>query len=146
MVGVPFKIMLDIPLSKEIKVYLSDNSFILFDLAQYFKDIALVPRMLYHSICLTTNLTWENFSFIQISDLHVAKRNDEMLGVIVKEFNSSFAKSIAQFYDQGVKQIGQRLKSLFTKKRKEAEEESEIQVDPEEDYNVPIEQRFPKPE
>lgn len=37
----------------------------------------------YHAVCFT-NRTWEEFKFMHITDLHIAKRNDDIPGIIEK--------------------------------------------------------------
>ncbi|OLS12197.1 MAG: hypothetical protein RBG13Loki_4199 [Promethearchaeota archaeon CR_4] len=39
------------------------------------------PHTVYHALCVT-NQNWENFTFIQATDLHIAKRNDAIFDTI----------------------------------------------------------------
>lgn len=48
----------------------------------------------YHSVCLTTQ-DWENFSFVQLSDVHVAKRNDEIFDIIASRAYGSVDPTIS---------------------------------------------------
>jgi len=64
-------------LSKEVIEFLKLRTFVMFDI-QYGNS-----RLNYHSIVVTKQ-KWKNFNFIQISDLHLAQRNDMIYGIVSK--------------------------------------------------------------
>ncbi len=66
----------------EILEYLETHNSVMFDLIQSLSiNGTTVKKTNYHAVVLTKQ-TWESFSFVQITDLHVTKRNDEVLGMI----------------------------------------------------------------
>ncbi|MHA1733931.1 MAG: metallophosphoesterase family protein [Promethearchaeota archaeon] len=54
--------------------------FLLFDLMYVNPKRAVNTN--YHSVCITRERDWSDFTFYQFSDLHVAKRNDEVFDLV----------------------------------------------------------------
>lgn len=64
-------------LSKEVIEFLKLRTFVMFDI-RYGNN-----HLNYHSLVITKQL-WKNFTFIQISDTHLAERNDMIYGLVSK--------------------------------------------------------------
>ena len=78
--------MLNLENNLDVSKFLEKNAYIMFDLYQHF-DSGLTPengapRICYHALVIR-NIGWQNFKFAQITDLHVAKRFDELLGMLI---------------------------------------------------------------
>ena len=95
-------------LNNELKKLISIKRNLLFDLIQQVKlnedfDNKLsnskdnkkrtIYRINYHSIVLTLQ-NWEDFTIVHATDLHIAKRNDEILGVILKNYNNKLITNL----------------------------------------------------
>ncbi|TXT67699.1 MAG: hypothetical protein BAJALOKI1v1_20016 [Promethearchaeota archaeon] len=63
-------------LSKEVLEFLKLRTFVMFDIG--YRD-----HYNYHSLVITKQ-KWENFAFIQITDTHLAERNDRIFGIVSK--------------------------------------------------------------
>lgn len=74
--------------SRSIKSVIDRDGFVMFDIIQHFPDIDLgseIPfKTNYHSYVISDQ-TWEDCTIIHGTDLHIAKRNDEILAVILKK-------------------------------------------------------------
>lgn len=81
-----------------LKKTIQMKGYILCDLIQSYPEEENLRRTNYHSVCLT-NQTWENCTIIQASDLHIAKRNDEVLTFLLRGFDKSLSKRILAVYD-----------------------------------------------
>ena len=99
-----FKITIKFFLSKEVLDYLKERKFIMFDL------IGPKNRINYHSLIITKQ-NWKNFTFIQITDTHLAERNDRIYEIVKKWLKSS----IKQSSDIILKKIKKRIKSTLKK-------------------------------
>ncbi|MHA1340558.1 MAG: metallophosphoesterase [Promethearchaeota archaeon] len=100
-----FILKVQFSLNDELKKLIIVKRNLLFDLVQQIKlkDNKLsnstynkkrtIYRINYHSIVLTLQ-NWENFTIIHATDLHIAKRNDEILGVILKNYDNKLIKNI----------------------------------------------------
>jgi predicted MPP superfamily phosphohydrolase len=92
-----FQILLEFSIDKEVKRYLKDYNFLMFDLAHKLKDER--ERVNYHSVVISKN-KWDNFTFVQASDLHVADRNDNIYEIIknwLSGFRTKAFADIAKF-------------------------------------------------
>ena len=87
-----FQITLEFLLTKEVKKYLKDYNFLMFDLISKLKMEK--ERINYHSVVVSKN-KWENFTFVQASDLHVADRNDNIYEIIKKWLSGFRTKTFA---------------------------------------------------
>ncbi len=112
-------------LSKEVKKFLKERNFVMFDL------ILSKKRINYHSIVISKQ-EWKNFTFIHATDLHLAERNDRIYGIIKKWTESSIRRSVDDF----ITTISKKLK---LKKLKQDQERflSEIKI--------PLRKRFINP-
>ena len=87
-------------LSEEAKKILTKRSLVMFDLIQKFpKAQNDLFRINYHAIVVSEK-EWIDYRFVHITDLHIAKRNDEILGVIKGRMNSGFGSKIIGFFDK----------------------------------------------
>jgi len=59
-----------------------ERTFKLYNLERLAPEKDLVERK-YHAVCLTKR-TWETFNFIHVTDLHIAKRNDQIFDMILE--------------------------------------------------------------
>ena len=89
-----FQILLEFSIMKEIKKYLKDHNFVMFDLAYKFKMEN--ERINYHSVVVSKN-KWEDFVFVQATDLHVADRNDNIYEIIKNWLSGFRTKAFADF-------------------------------------------------
>lgn len=83
-----FIVKIEFDFSGSVKAVIDRDGFIMFDIIQHFPDIDLgseIPfKTNYHS-CVISDQTWEDCTIIHGTDLHIAKRNDEILAVIMKK-------------------------------------------------------------
>jgi len=96
-----FIVKVEFPFNNEFKNYLKQRTYLMFDLIQKFTDSNNddeLQRINYHAIVITTQ-EWKNFTIIHATDLHIAKRNDEILPILLKGFNKSISKSILMIKD-----------------------------------------------
>ena len=89
---------------EDVLQYLTNHTFVLFDLVQSFIEVPEEVRILEHSICLTRNTTWTDFTIMHLTDLHIAKRYDDLLGVINANLKSSWVRSAVKWYDETISQ------------------------------------------
>ena len=89
-----FQIMLEFSLTKENEKYLKDHNFLMFDLAYKLKIEN--ERVNYHSVVVSKN-KWEDFVFVQATDLHVADRNDNIYEIIKNWLSGFRTKAFADF-------------------------------------------------
>ena len=87
-----FQILVEFSMTKEIKRYLKDYNFLMFDLVYKLKNEK--ERINYHSVVVSKN-EWEDFIFVQASDLHVADRNDNIYEIIKKWLSGFRTKTFA---------------------------------------------------
>ncbi len=99
-----FKIKIKFLLSKEILDYFKDKKFIMLDIEGPHN------RINYHSIVLTKQ-TWENYTFIQITDTHLAERNDKIYDIVSKWLKSSIKSNTEKLF----KKLKKKMKSTFKK-------------------------------
>ncbi|TFG02759.1 MAG: metallophosphoesterase [Promethearchaeota archaeon] len=74
-----YSINIEFKITKEISDYLKSHNFIMFDIVH--KNDLEKTRINHHALVISKN-NWRNFKFIQITDLHLAERNDMMYGII----------------------------------------------------------------
>jgi hypothetical protein len=100
-----FLVHAEIAIDEDVLKYLEQHRFVLWDLEQIFVDNPDDPRYLPHAVCLSTNKTWDPLQFLHITDLHVGKRYDDLIGVIRANLKSSVAQKMVEWYDEKVKPI-----------------------------------------
>jgi hypothetical protein len=114
-----YKITLKVILTEEIKDFLQSHNFILFDIL--YQDHEDKTCINYHSIVISKN-DWNSMNIIQATDLHLAKRNDEMSEKIVQAYKQnqieSQSNTLEKFKDSLKKRIvnPNNLFRLFIKK------------------------------
>ncbi len=87
-------------LNDQVKKLLSKRSFVMFDLIQIFPEPdTKVVRTNFHSVVVSTK-DWNDYRFAHITDLHIAKRNDEILGVIKGRMSHGFGSNIIRIADK----------------------------------------------
>lgn len=80
-----YKAFLEFSLNDEIIEFLSDNNFLMFDIMYNgnFTD----KKINYHSFVITKN-DWKNINIVHATDLHLAKRNDQMFKKIIEMYKN----------------------------------------------------------
>ncbi|MBD3353744.1 MAG: hypothetical protein GF364_19830 [Candidatus Lokiarchaeota archaeon] len=81
-----------------LKAIIHQKGYAMCDITQSYPNEENLTRINYHSVVLT-NQTWENFTIIHGTDLHVAKRNDEVLAVLLRGFEDSISEKILKIKD-----------------------------------------------
>jgi len=110
-----YRVLVEFKMSKEIKKFLKERNFVMFDLI--FKQ----NQINYHAIVVSKQ-DWKNFTFVHATDLHLAERNDRIYRIIKKWTESSIKTNIDDF-------LKQAMKKLKIKKIKQKEESlSEITI------------------
>jgi hypothetical protein len=123
----PFIVTVSLELNDEIVNYLTQNRFLLFNLIQTFLEDPELVRDLPHAVCLSTNDQWDNLQYLHISDLHIAKRYDDLIGIIQTNMKKSIVKSVVNFYEENIQ------KKLFPGREKPGL------------WDLPLEQRYTNP-
>lgn len=90
-------------LPKEIQDYFLQRPFIMFDIKGVFQQTN------YHSLILTKK-NWQDFIFIQITDLHLAERNDKIFEIVSKWEPTSALKKTKNY----IEKVANKIKSVFT--------------------------------
>ncbi|MFX0070661.1 MAG: metallophosphoesterase [Candidatus Hermodarchaeota archaeon] len=120
-----FKVVIEFTITEELLELFAIRNFIMFDIVQ--ENNGIKERTNYHSLVISKN-DWQNFKFIQATDLHLAQRNDRIYGII-KEWLDTFKfenlELIEKEYEKDVK----------TKKR---EEQAPL-------FKLPLKKRFINP-
>ncbi|MFX1234906.1 MAG: metallophosphoesterase family protein [Promethearchaeota archaeon] len=105
------KARISFSITDEILEFLKNYTFVMFDIIH---DKIQKKRTNYHSLVISKN-KWKNFQFIHATDLHLAKRNDDIYG-IVKNWTSIFKQEkIAEIAQQSVKTLS-FFERIFKKK------------------------------
>ncbi len=86
-----YTITLEFNLTDEILDFLSNRNFIMFDIL--FVNSNLDKKINYHAIVISKN-DWRNINIVQATDLHIAKRNDEMFNKINNMYRNLRNKNI----------------------------------------------------
>ncbi|MBD3195695.1 MAG: hypothetical protein GF317_11600 [Candidatus Lokiarchaeota archaeon] len=102
-------------LSKEVIDFLKKRQYVMFNIK------SLNNRVNHHSLVLTKQ-KWKDFTFFQISDLHLAERNDQIYQVISDWIESPVKQNVDTFFDKIVKTI----KSPFQKDEEKSEKPPKI--------------------
>jgi hypothetical protein len=84
-----FKVELEFEIPSQINEYLGIRDFTMFDIVL---DCNSQVQINYHSLVLYDK-DWNNLSFIQATDLHLAERNDKVYGIIKDWYNLLTPKS-----------------------------------------------------
>ena len=92
-----FKVSVSFIVNSEISEFLKDQNFIMFDIIQNISEE--LTRANYHSLVLTKQ-DWKNFTFIQATDLHLAKRNDLILEKLKKDITKRIRAKFRDFIDK----------------------------------------------
>ncbi|MBY9006480.1 MAG: metallophosphoesterase [Candidatus Lokiarchaeota archaeon] len=98
-----YQIIINFSLSKEVLDLFKDRKFIMFDIK------GPLDRVNSHSLVITKQ-NWKKFSFIQITDTHLAERNDRIYEIVTKWFKSSIRKNADKFYKTIRKKISTSIK------------------------------------
>ncbi|MFX1321276.1 MAG: metallophosphoesterase [Promethearchaeota archaeon] len=110
-----YRVLVEFKMSKEIKNFLKERNFVMFDL------VLLKNQINYHAIVVSKQ-DWKNFTFVHATDLHLAERNDRIYRIIKKWTESSIKTNVDDF-------LKQAMKKLKIKKIKQKEESlSEITI------------------
>nr|MDO8113121.1 metallophosphoesterase family protein [Candidatus Sigynarchaeota archaeon] len=83
--------IIDIEHSEECSIWLKAHPFVMFDLVQTFPEREDRERVCFHAL-VVRRVDWTNMRFVQVSDLHLAKRYDEVLGVITDHIDTIMDK------------------------------------------------------
>ena len=76
-------VKIDLEKSPAAREWLETHPNLMFDLEQTFASFdPNISRVCYHALIISTRSNWNQLNFAQISDVHVAKRWDEFLGVM----------------------------------------------------------------
>lgn len=86
-----YTITLEFNLTDEILDFLSNRNFIMFDIL--FANSNLDKKVNYHAIVISKN-DWKNINIVQATDLHIAKRNDEMFNKINNMYHKLRNKNV----------------------------------------------------
>ena len=86
-----YSITLEFNLNDEILEFLSNKNFIMFDIL--FENSNLDNKINYHAIVVSKN-DWKNINIVQATDLHIAKRNDEMFDKINNMYRNLRSENI----------------------------------------------------
>lgn len=79
------KVLIDLSNQNEIKNRFFSHPFVMFDLVQKFSSLDdNVCRIAYHSVVIHKD-DWKNLNLAHITDLHIAKRFDELLTMVKKK-------------------------------------------------------------
>ncbi|MFX1377159.1 MAG: metallophosphoesterase [Promethearchaeota archaeon] len=93
-----YQVSIKFTISKEVKNFLKERTFIMFDL------IFLKTRINYHSIVISKN-KWENFVFLHATDLHLAERNDRIYSIVKNWTESSLKRNVDDFFETVAKKL-----------------------------------------
>jgi DNA repair exonuclease SbcCD nuclease subunit len=86
-----YTVTLEFYITDEILAFLSKRDFIMFDII--FENSNFEKKINYHAIFISKN-DWKNIIVVQATDLHVAKRNDEMFNKINHMYRNLRNKNI----------------------------------------------------
>ena len=93
-----YRVSVRFTISKEVKNFLKDRTFVMFDLI-FSKD-----RINYHSIVISKK-EWKSFMFVHATDLHLAERNDRIYSIVKKWTESSVIRSVDDFFNTVAKKL-----------------------------------------
>lgn len=93
-----YSVIAEFPFTDSLKHIIEEKGYVMCDLYQSFPEEANLTRSNYHSVVLS-NQTWENCTFIQATDLHIANRNDEILPILLKNYDKSLSKKLLTIKD-----------------------------------------------
>ncbi|TFG18867.1 MAG: hypothetical protein EU529_16985 [Promethearchaeota archaeon] len=103
-----YKVTIEFELTKEILKFLKHRNFIMFDIIDETHE---EPRINYHALVISKQ-KWKNFSFVQATDLHVARRNDKIYEIIKKwkkVFRGDYLDALLKDQEQEGKQEKKKL-------------------------------------
>lgn len=96
-----YKVKVSFSLTDEVLDFFKNYTFVMFDIIH---EAIQKKRINYHSLVISKN-KWKNFKFVHATDLHLAKRNDEIYG-IVKKWTAIFKnEKLAEIAQQSVKTV-----------------------------------------
>ncbi|MFX1499286.1 MAG: metallophosphoesterase [Promethearchaeota archaeon] len=96
-----YKVKVSFSLTDEVLDFFKSYNFVMFDIIH---DNFQIKRINYHSLVISKN-KWKSFKFIHATDLHLAKRNDEIYG-IVKNWTKLFKnEKLAEIAQKSVKTL-----------------------------------------
>jgi len=99
-----YRVSIKFSITKEIKNFLEDRNFVMFDLT------ISQERINYHSIVISKQ-EWRNFQFVHATDLHLAERNDRIYNIVKKWTESSVKRSVDDFINTVAKKLKLKKKS-----------------------------------
>jgi hypothetical protein len=99
-----YRVSIKFSITKEIKNFLEDRNFVMFDLT------ISQERINYHSIVISKQ-EWRNFQFVHATDLHLAERNDRIYNIVKKWTESSVKRSVDDFINTVAKKLKLKQKS-----------------------------------
>lgn len=104
-----FKALVSFEPSPEVRELLKTRNFVMFDIVHKIPN--RIVRTNFHSLVLS-NQEWKDFTFIQATDIHIAKRNDEILEKIkitlTKKIRSKVKSFISEIRNKEVPPLEQR--------------------------------------
>ncbi|MHA1897674.1 MAG: metallophosphoesterase [Promethearchaeota archaeon] len=96
--------VMEFGINAEIMGVLKRKGYIMFDIEQRFfnnvgdegkgKDL----KINYHAVVIKAQ-DWKEFTIVHATDLHIAKRNDEILPILLKRYDRSISKALLGAYD-----------------------------------------------
>lgn len=121
------KARIDLQEANECQAWLKTRTYLMFDLVQDFPDRdANIQRACYHAL-VARRKSWQNLNIAHVTDLHVARRYDEILGMLAKELDITAGKPY--------------ISGLAIKKKVQAELHEEYEYD----KNDPLIRRYQNP-
>jgi len=99
-----YRVLIKFSISKEVKDFLKDRNFVMFDLS------LAQERINYHSIVISKQ-EWKNFQLVHATDLHLAERNDRIYNIVKKWTESSVKRSVDDFINTVAKKLKLKQKS-----------------------------------
>ena len=85
--------------SQEILDRLKYRNFVMFDIVQDFTSLGInQQRVCYHSI-VVRNEEWDTIKFMHVTDIHVAKRFDEILNIILNRKRQKYGELVMKYIE-----------------------------------------------
>ncbi len=85
---------------QEILKRLQTHQYIMFDLVQDFRSLGLdKQRICYHSIVVRQK-EWDSVKFIHTTDIHIAKRFDEIMNIILNRKRQNYGELVMRYLEE----------------------------------------------
>ncbi|MCJ7647376.1 MAG: metallophosphoesterase, partial [Candidatus Lokiarchaeota archaeon] len=104
-----YRVVLDITLTEEVRAWLKEFTFIMFDIIQ--KRDNGEDRINNHALVVSKN-DWKNINFVHATDLHLAERNDKIYEIVKNWL--AMQDNIVEFAEKSIKKV-----PFFKKKSKQ---------------------------